>query len=642
MIENLVQIAHEHRDAIQAAINLTTHAEAPSRIVYSPLFHTLDGPEYDGDDPVDLPLGTLRQILWELQQGVLDGGASDDLEWRGAAISAAARSGVVPMAMVDYRFEAVTEAAIKRFLVGIRETGALDLFGIDRAQILETRRLSLCRPLIETIPDGADVIFSFENDWRISNTGETPSAIVFDPGDGHGPRHIGPGGHIHVRYGAPGDKRLASTLCFEGRTATTTATLHVKALNLPRPDRNQPIMGVHNRIHATGRMKVYWAPGRSHVSKPLFMWTGFDTGATMLGDNSQIPLWSATAEDYLADPDIMKLLEEARQNGHDIVIIEIDHTDRPIQANAAMVMAGIRLINGGAVRKEPGKILTGSMGGLIARYALLVMELERRSGSNPHDIAKAVFFDSPFKGAVIPMSVQYALDYYARQGGEAEKRRDLLNVPSARQMLVQKYDPGWHQQAHPKPHPDFGEFANECRIRGDWPEHTECYAATSGSGQGLGQKNDAHNRLLPKGELFHGVYKKNGTWKAQATLWAMPDAPSGGGDTQVTDVRRTTWGDGAAKVRTSLPWDTCPGGWYDAVGQFRKGGPWNDAVRLTASNACFVPTLSALNIEPRTDLHRKPPASAPPFKEIYTPADNTKHCQLTPEVTAWIKRVLQI
>src|SRR3954470_9035097 len=120
MIEDFVQIAHAHRDLIDAAVRMTTAAEAPSRIVYSPLFHTLDGPEYLGDAPVDLPLGTLRQILWELQQGVLDGEASSDLEWRGAAISAAARSGVVPVAMVDYRFEAVTEAAIKRFLGGIR------------------------------------------------------------------------------------------------------------------------------------------------------------------------------------------------------------------------------------------------------------------------------------------------------------------------------------------------------------------------------------------------------------------------------------------------------------------------------------------------------------------------------------------
>ncbi|WP_332806352.1 hypothetical protein [Sphingomonas sp. RT2P30] len=641
---------HEESDAvatIAAAIRATAPDEAPSGIVYNPLFHTLDDASFASAAPASVSLGELRQILWELAQGALHGPAPVALPALDRAVGKAAWSGVVPLALVDYRFEAVTPAALEHYRVGIRKGDTLDLGEIDRAKLLEARRVTFCRPLIETVPDGAALTFSFAHAWHATNSGADPVEIVLDADDGHGPRSLPAGATAHVSYASAGDKRITTTLRFaDGHERTTLATLHVKALALPPPDWSREMLGYHGRVAAIGTMKVYYAPGRQHIARPLFMWTGFDTGATMLGGESLIGQWSATAEDFLADPDIAALLEAARSKaGYDIVIIEFADTGKPIEANAAMVAASIHFINGLARQRAPGAILTGSMGGLVARLALLDIELKERSGGSPHHIGKAIFFDSPFTGAVIPMAVQCALDYFAGTDEGARERRDkYLDAASARQMLVQKYAAGWHHTHVPKPDRAFGALQSLFHTLGDWPQKTECFAATSGSSKGVGQRNDAGKPLNPGDEMLFVKRGDGGSWKADARFWAMPKSPpSEPAGFKILHAGRVLWDPKSAMVRNTQPWDSCPGGWYDAVRQFKERGSWTDS-DLKTSNTCFVPTLSALAIPMQTgDLYREPkPEPGKPFKAVYLSPENTQHCKLTPGVTGWIKEMLDI
>lgn len=635
------QLTPEHVAAIDAAVRATSPAEAPSGILYHPMFHTLDGGRFTSGAAVEVALAELRQIVWELSRSALHAGPVADLEVLDEATAAAIREQVVPMAVLDCRFEAVTERAMRRFVATIARGGDLDLADADRAELLETRRVSLCRPLVESVPDGERVAFSFDAAWQVSNSGEQPVEIVFDPGDGKGPRSVPPGAQVEAGYDSTGSKTLTVTLRFaDGRETTTVAPFRVRALSLPKPSWRIPLVqGSHGAEVASGSVCGYYADGRGRMAKPLFLWTGFKTQAT-LGGQALVEHWAATAEDCFADPDIRKLLEECRKARWDIVIIDIHDTKKSIQANAAMVREAIKKVTLlTRAPREPGAILTGSMGGLIARYALTWMQRD----DPPQHIAKAIFFDSPFKGAVIPMSVQYAIDFFALVNTEAETRRErYLNALSAQQMLVQLFDPHWHQQDHPQPRRPFKELDGEFTVLG-WPRDTDCYVATSGSGERRGQRKDDGTTLAPEDlMIFAEHWEALVLWKASAWLHAAPDAvqrrSSAFKSTAVGHPGRR-W---QAYVSQTPPWDSCPGGFYDSVKQFAEARQWS-TLQLHASNSCFIPTLSAINIDPGPDPYRAPPSVTPkPFKDVYMPAENTRHCELTPEVTKWIKKILLV
>ncbi|MDQ0464945.1 hypothetical protein QO010_002729 [Caulobacter ginsengisoli] len=635
----LTEIAHTEADRIAAAIAALSPADAPSGIVYNPLLHTLDDPKFGRREPLDLGLDELFQVLFELRLCTRHGAPPPETDALRAAAADAVRAGEVPVMLVDCDFQAVSAAAIKRFLAGARREGTLDLADIDPARVLETRRVTFGRPLVGLVPDGAEVVFSFDPAWRFSNTGAALSDLIFDPGDGQGPRPVGPDGRLAAAYDQPGEKTLTLTCRHAGGEAVTRSTLTVKAVGLPPPSEPPiPIEGTWGETRVKGTMKVYLAPGRTAIKRPLFMWTGFDTGTTQLGGAGPMAFWDARAEDFLADDPIGDLLEECRKAGWDIVIVEFGNSRAPIQANADMVANGIRLINRRPGKDQPGVIVTGSMGGLVARYALLVLEAEE-PGPN---IAKALFLDSPFMGAVVPMAVQYALDFLADKIEEARRRRDeVLDSPGARQMLRQKYRSGWGDQREPLPDKAFNDLQQEFRLLGGWPKQTELYAAVNGDGEGKGQMKDDGKTELKAQDLMLSCERRSGPeWKASAVLRAAPNFPTWKDDgfeiLWISRVGKLNW---RAVTSRTLPWDTCPGGSYGFVKAFADGG-WTSK-DLQAGTTCFVPTLSALAVRIIDDLYMKaPPAKDTPFKAILTSSGNTAHASLTPAITAWFRQLL--
>jgi hypothetical protein len=637
MDETLTQIAHSEADRIEAAIARLARADIPSGIVYNPLLHTLDDPKYAGDGPADLPLREAYQILFELGLCTRRGAAPPSADAVREAAAQAVRAGETPVLTLDYEYQAVSVAAIKRFLAGIRRDGTLDLDDIDPARTLETRRLIAGRPLVGQVADGARVVFSFDRAFSHGNTGAEPLEMEFDPGDGQGPRQVSPGSRLPVAYGSTGDKTVTLRLRFADGEATSRSVLTVKALGLPPPDETVKIEGTWKEIVAKGTMKIYRADGRKDVQRPLFMWTGFNTGTATLSDGP-MAFWDALAEDYLADDPIGDLLEQCRKAGYDIVVIEFGNSRLQIQANAAMVATGIRLINRRPSKTDPGVLVTGSMGGLVARYALLSLEAEA-PGPN---IAKAIFLDSPFMGAVVPMAVQYSLDYLADKIEEARKRRDeVLDSPGARQMLRQKYRPHWTDQNEPLPDPMFGELQQEFLLLGGWPKETELYAATNGDGEGKGQiKDDKITTLQPKDLLLNVERRDNNNWKAAAGLNALPNFATWNEEGfEILGIQRAGKARWTARVRRTLPWDSCPGGHFGFVSAFADSG-WTSK-DLKAGNTCFVPTLSALGVRIIDDLYLKaPPAKDTPFKAIFTSKGNTAHATLTADITAWFKGLL--
>ncbi|MGB0146142.1 MAG: esterase/lipase family protein, partial [Flavobacteriaceae bacterium] len=220
---------------------------------------------------------------------------------------------------------------------------------------------------------------------------------------------------------------------------------------LPEPDPNFfPERSVISPITATigyqgyGESQAYFGQGEYEIfldnvdgvlDRPVLVLDGFDPG-----DGRGIGALYASLT-YGGQ----NLADELRDLGYDIVILnapnyitdgyEISGGGDFIQRNAMVLIALIQEINAQKVGNEELVVLGPSMGGLISRYALAYMEQEELE----HETRLFLSFDSPHRGANIPISLQYLINYFAVVGGDpiAQATVDfVLNSPAAKQMLI--------------------------------------------------------------------------------------------------------------------------------------------------------------------------------------------------------------
>lgn len=628
---------------ITAVIGTLTRSEVPSGIFLHPLAHGLEHPKYIGRSDEPLSVLEFYQSLGELAFSSIERDVVPDTGALRTAVRAAHREGIIPIGIACFDYQALTPRAVKRFLVQMKDGNDLSLEGLAVPTLLQNRQAKFARPLVGWAADAQAVTFSFEERWVVANTSERPTRIDFDAGDGRGIRHMAIGSRLKVSYPTPGEKTLRITCHDPAGSATSVSQIHVLAQSLPAPNETISIRATraYKDVWAGGVMKIYYAPGRSNVEKPLFMWTGFNTGTAAIALSVPTPFdaWDATAELMWAiSPS--DLLEQARQHGYDIVMIEFDDSRTYIQANAALIEEAFVLINQRPSKKAPGILVTGSMGGLVARYTLLEMEAR----SLAHGIAKVIMLDTPCLGAVVPMCAQCGLDFLSDKVNEVKVLRDtILDSYAARQMLVQKYRPLWSGQDNPQPDELFDELQRDFVSLGNWPKQPELYAIANGNNQGKGQLTDAGGVLNPASQLasFERVDDKK-NWKANGAFWTMPNSPEtaepGTKIVEMSCIGKLNW---QAIVKKSLPWDTCPGGMASFIRLFATNG-WTSHT-LIAGNTCFVPTHSALAYKGQSDLYaRVPDAGSTPFKSFYAPTENQSHAELNDGNVAWLRTILGI
>jgi hypothetical protein len=149
------------------------------------------------------------------------------------------------------------------------------------------------------------------------------------------------------------------------------------------------------------------------------------------------------------------LNDGADLDGYDIVYVDFDNGVDYIQRNARLLEKVIKWVNQNKTGTQPNVILSMSMGGLVAQYALC--EIESQNPTNPtayppHQVRLLITHDSPHQGANVPLSLQMTVRHLAGLSisnpipftssiklvdrlpilGQA---RDALLSPAAQQML---------------------------------------------------------------------------------------------------------------------------------------------------------------------------------------------------------------
>lgn len=363
----------------------------------------------------------------------------------------------------------------------------------------------------------------------------------------------------------------------------------------------------NSRSHNGGTARVYLANDKFGLQRPVILSDGFNAGPSNFDE-----LWHGLNGSGFA------FIDELRRRGHDLILLGYDERNASILTNAEIATQCVmRAI---AERKGTAPLLTGgfSMGGLVTRYALAKMEHE----GIDHQTATYLSFDSPHRGAWIPIGLQ-ALAHFMVVVPALSKQ---INSPAARQLLWRHIS---SVEDTPKEDPLRTAFLAELARVGSWPKRPRLLAVANGRG-------DGHGNGVPAGELALEVTKGGFARTALRTQTTNPETIVA----YLKDYIRER------KVPShALPEvDGAPGGMLDSFAIAAD----NLTMPLLGSEAvahipaiCFVPTISAvsvldINAKNLTTAVSKLDRSAGDVDDFICSSENVLHSKMTSELGTWI------
>ena len=356
---------------------------------------------------------------------------------------------------------------------------------------------------------------------------------------------------------------------------------------------------------------VYYANGRARLERPVILSDGFNSGPSDFD-----AFW------HELNGREFPFATELRKRGYDLVLLGYDERSASLLENA--VSARNCIARAIAERTGNAPLVVGgfSMGGIITRLALAELEAMRIH----HETALYVSFDSPHRGAWIPISLQA----FAHLGGKDSPLSKQINSPAARELLWRHIS---EVNGTPAEDPMRTALLSRLEMLGGWPAQPRKIGVANGQGQDL-------DNGIPKGsqkalEVTAGPYK--GT-----TLYTQAS-----GDALVAKLVKLGV---VTEVRTkNLPEvDRAPGGKLASFGIAADN--LNAQAGTTIATAyhpeiCFVPTISAVSVLDIDPSNIYSGASvlldSSDFDDFRCSSKNTMHAQMTAELGQWILQQLQ-
>ncbi|MDD5089045.1 MAG: hypothetical protein PHI18_09665, partial [bacterium] len=604
------------------AARLTAHygtlAQSPisSGILYDlalPISHI---ERFDGSDTAAVASrGDWLQIAHELHRASLGELAlPSQTEFR-ALSRHYAKLRVYPVVIQDYRLHRARPGLASED-IWVTENG--EIVSVREDALIE-QEVTAAAALNEWTYRGARVSFQFNmNAFYFSNDPLTVTRIEADFNDGLGMRAVNPSGATDVRYHEAGRKTIHLRIQkSDGVWRHARFGFDVRSLDAPDPTITWTMAASlpYQGVYAAGDAYLYLSDQHTALTNPVVVAEGIDLDNSMNWDE----LYDLLNQE--------NLIETMREMGYDAVVLNFAESTLPIQANAMLLAALLDSVRNVVGSERTWPLIGASMGGLVTRYALSYME----TNALPHSVSTLLTFDSPHRGANIPLGIQYWVDFFADQSADAAFLRDALNSAAARQMLVSHFTSPASGTAQPDPL--FTAFQSELAQLGGYPAQPRLVAVANGSGalQGAG--------FSPGAQLIRYEYRSfllditGNVWALHNTqsqrifqgeinlIWPLPDE-------YLNVTVSPTWS-----------WDNAPGGARPTMLEMDSvEAPNGDIIALYSSH-CFIPTISSLDLavsDPFFDIAGAPDLYAlTPFDTLYFPAVNQDHITVTPEGYGW-------
>jgi cytochrome P450 len=437
--------------------------------------------------------------------------------------------------------------------------------------------------------------------------GPLPDQIEIDAQDGRGWRRAQFGVPLTVVYATWGTHtvtvrcRYGDTVLY-GSMSVTLQDLPVA----PFPDETWSLTGYPS--FNTGSAYVYRAPGHAQVVNPVIIAEGFPGGFPY---------------DYLYDlVNQAGTLERMRAAGYDVILVSFANGTDIIQNNAQVFIACMEQVVG----LTPNPMVVGgvSMGGLVARYALLWLQAR----GLPTNTRLYLSVDSPHGGAYTNLADQWFAHFFSGASVEAQAISGLLDAPSNQQFLMT-----WVSQGASGPSPLRTAFLAELKSLGGYPQGVRRIAVSCGTGDGKATGPTRQRMLTWVGSPF-----------AWSRLWTLP----GQGEPAMTVgegycfLQPTPPEPAALSVASSVSWEVAPGGqnlYNWAAADIAVGiGCAAQYVQDLVPKTCSVPTVSALDLGDWPPFEPVPPPESgkSPFDDYICSDQNELHLTITPKVSDWL------
>ena len=211
-------------------------------------------------------------------------------------------------------------------------------------------------------------------------------------------------------------EKLPFPSCYQGTIPSKEASISVKYSN--------PALGMQK--------PVVLVEGFESAMRPYgdISYEGLATGIILNRDNEEV---------FPQMKKISWMYDSLLQNGFDIVHIDFEESKIDIHDNVSNLIKALHWLDSQA-STEPAVVIGASLGGVIARAALL--ELERVDCCL--NIAGFGTFDSPHDGAFIPLSIQKSAKQLEQTAlgllPQFQIWTKVLNSVAARQMLIKHLD----------------------------------------------------------------------------------------------------------------------------------------------------------------------------------------------------------
>ncbi len=591
--------------------------------------------DHDGSElSTPATLSEWRQIYSELSRASLRAPEWPPLERVIERGRERARNSVVPIALLNVRYNRVRADAIERGAL-VATNGRLALGSADgaAAAAFETRRAFAAAALVERTYRGGDALFRIaSDDVYLNDANAAPrderGTIEIDFDDGRGFVAAGFDRDLRVQYASAGAKNIQIRLTPAQSDAAGAAPLiasfpfEVAGLVAPLPNDTLAITASIPYLGqaGTGSAYVYLAPNHAALTNPILVIEGFDLDNSMNWDE----LYALLNRE--------QLLENLRALGYDAVVLNFTNAIDYVQRNSLVVVELIEQVEA-AIDPSTSIALAGaSMGGLASRYALSYME----SQSRPHRVRTFVSFDAPQLGADIPLGLQYWLAFFSDDSADAAALLAALDSPASRQMLVYHHTtpPGATGQSDPLRATLIADLA----AIGDYPGAPRNVAIANGSGAQTNQGFNAGAQVV-RWE-YDGLFVD-----ITGNVWSVPNGASQNIFRGVMRVIFTTPEEQTVTVAGTLPYDSAPGGSRASMAEMDAvSAPFGDIIALHSSH-CFIPTVSALALATPDlfyDVANDPQIlQQTPFDAVYFPLANEEHVLITPQNAAWLLAELQ-
>jgi hypothetical protein len=342
------------------------------------------------------------------------------------------------------------------------------------------------------------------------NRNVQPSPIhtmQIDLDDGHGWQTINPAtlSFMHTYYNNAGDHIIkCQVLDHGGNVIKYSQSVFKTRLSIESqyPDQWLNLPGIN--------AGVYFGCGHDSIKKPLIYLEGID-----ILENRHVP---EIYTEMINEENLLML----RDFGYDIIVVDWKDSRQSMEDNAAHIINLLEYLQTIVPGNEQNVLIGESMGGVIGRYALTVMENSAYiagDGVHPphpksHNTRLFVTIDAPQQGAFVPLSAQHLVDMvYAFPGVLARTcffiydltrqanilSTNILSRPAVKQLLVEHAQAG--DQATVDRNAFISDLFNLNPSSGGYPIHCKKIAISNGlidSSRQIG----FGDRILQPGDVY--------------------------------------------------------------------------------------------------------------------------------------------